>query len=152
MEALDPSGTWLGTLQLPSAKLRLVLNVERSGGGGWSATADSPDQGGFGIPVTRIDLVGSHLTLSIDSIGAAFSGDLSEDGRTLASAVPVAKGHPGNPMTWDDMRDKFNGLVEPRLGKQTAALFGLFHEFGGRRDALVEIRSILGSVRAARDA
>ena len=71
-----------------------------------------------------------------------------ENGHTMASDVPVAKGHPGNPMTWDDMRDKFNGLVEPRLGTQTAALFGLFHEFGGRRDALVEIRSILGSVRA----
>jgi len=75
-----------------------------------------------------------------------------ENGRTLASDVPVAKGHPGNPMTWDDMRDKFNGLVEPRLGQQTAALFGLLREFGGRRDALAEIRAMLGSVRAVQDA
>ena len=27
--------------------------------------------------------------------------------------ISVAKGHPGNPIGWDDMRDKFFGLVEP---------------------------------------
>ena len=37
-------------------------------------------------------------------------------GATRRCAVPVAKGHPGNPMSWDDMRAKFEGLVEPVAG------------------------------------
>jgi 2-methylcitrate dehydratase PrpD len=31
-------------------------------------------------------------------------------------------GHPDNPMTWDDMSQKFTGLVEPVLGAETAPL------------------------------
>jgi len=44
--------------------------------------------------------------------------------------VPVAKGHPGNPMSWDDMHGKFDALVAPRLGSRTDSLFGLLREFG----------------------
>src|SRR5437764_209378 len=53
------------------------------------------------------------------------------DGRREAAHVPVAKGHPGNPMNWDDMHGKFDGLVKPRLGVRTEPLFGLLCEFGG---------------------
>ncbi len=69
-----------------------------------------------------------------------------KNGRRIITDVPVAKGHPGNPMNWDDMWHKFNSLVEPRLGQRTATLFGLIREFGGRHDGLVEFRSILGSL------
>ncbi len=69
-----------------------------------------------------------------------------KNGRRIITDVPVAKGHPGNPMNWDDMWHKFNSLVEPRLGQRTATLFGLIREFGGRHDGLVEFRSILSSL------
>ncbi len=64
------------------------------------------------------------------------------DGHSTTADVPVAKGHPGNPMTWDDMQAKFSALVEPRLGARSAALFALVREFG-RGGALDEMRSIL---------
>lgn len=64
------------------------------------------------------------------------------DGQRLTQTVPVAKGHPGNPMNWDDMRAKFSALVEPRLGPRSEALFGLAREFG-RGGALDEMRAIL---------
>jgi 2-methylcitrate dehydratase PrpD len=64
------------------------------------------------------------------------------DGRRLTETVPVAKGHPGNPIGWDDMRTKFNALVAPRLGARAESLFGLVREFG-RGGALAEIRAIL---------
>jgi len=64
------------------------------------------------------------------------------DGRHEAAHVPVAKGHPGNPMDWDDMRGKFDALVTPRLGARTDALFGLLRAFG-RGDVLAEIRAML---------
>jgi 2-methylcitrate dehydratase PrpD len=64
------------------------------------------------------------------------------DRRHREAHVPVAKGHPGNPMTWDDMWRKFEALVAPRLGSHTEALFGLVREFG-RGGVLGEMRAIL---------
>jgi 2-methylcitrate dehydratase PrpD len=64
------------------------------------------------------------------------------DGRRGQAHVPVAKGHPGNPMNWDDMWRKFEALVSPRLGLRSGALFGLVRGFG-RGDVLGEIRAIL---------
>lgn len=45
--------------------------------------------------------------------------------------VPVAKGHPGNPMDWADMRMKFDGLVAESLGNRAPALFAALRDFGG---------------------
>jgi 2-methylcitrate dehydratase PrpD len=64
------------------------------------------------------------------------------DGRTEAKHVPVAKGHPGNPMNWDDMRGKFAALTAPCLGARTEALFDLARNFG-RSGTLPEIRAIV---------
>src|ERR1700730_8004209 len=65
-----------------------------------------------------------------------------DDGRRGRAHVPVAKGHPGNPMTWDDMWRKFEALVAPTLGSRSEALFALAREFG-RGGVLAEIRAIL---------
>ena len=43
-------------------------------------------------------------------------------GETLRAEQRVVRGHPDNPMTWDDMAQKFMGLAEPVLGGQAAAL------------------------------
>lgn len=64
------------------------------------------------------------------------------DGRRATAAVPVAKGHPGNPMNWRDMRDKFTALVGDRLDGRAEALFGLVRDFG-RGGVLNEMRAIL---------
>ncbi|NJO24126.1 MAG: MmgE/PrpD family protein [Sphingomonadales bacterium] len=45
------------------------------------------------------------------------------DGRTSTHEIATAKGHPGNPIAWDDMWAKFSGLVSPRLGRETETLF-----------------------------
>lgn len=42
----------------------------------------------------------------------------------------MVMGHPDNPMSWDALREKFEGLVEPVLGAQrTATLFHLGRNF-----------------------
>src|SRR5207237_3583420 len=64
------------------------------------------------------------------------------DGRREMAHVPIAKGHPGNPMNWDDMHGKFEALVASRLGVRSDKLFGLLREFG-RGDVLAEIRAML---------
>ncbi|MGQ0751956.1 MAG: MmgE/PrpD family protein [Betaproteobacteria bacterium] len=47
-----------------------------------------------------------------------------EGGERLHAGVERCLGHPDNPLSWDDLRIKFEGLVEPILGSQrTAALY-----------------------------
>ncbi len=55
--------------------------------------------------------------------------------------VPVAKGHPGNPMGWDDMRFKFDGLVGDHLGNRAAILFSALRDFsnGGSLSVIHDI-------------
>ena len=61
--------------------------------------------------------------------------------------VPVAKGHPGNPMGWDDMDRKFGGLVAPLLHIRTGRMFGLLQAFGNG-NALTEARALWETLRA----
>jgi 2-methylcitrate dehydratase PrpD len=71
------------------------------------------------------------------------------DGKTLAHDIPVGRGHPGNPMTWDDLWRKFSALVEPRLRHRTAEAFELLRGFGADA-SLPRLRTLLASVTAPR--
>lgn len=52
------------------------------------------------------------------------------DGRTLAHTIDTALGHPGNPLGWDDMRDKFIALAAPVLGSDALPLFDTVRVLG----------------------
>jgi 2-methylcitrate dehydratase PrpD len=53
-----------------------------------------------------------------------------EDGERLHGETQCVIGHPDNPLSWDHLREKFDGLVEPVLGAQKAAkLFDLGRHF-----------------------
>ena len=51
-----------------------------------------------------------------------------EGGERRRSDIAIAKGHPGNPMTWDDMRAKLVGLAG--ASEQTDSLFEALRQFG----------------------
>jgi 2-methylcitrate dehydratase PrpD len=72
------------------------------------------------------------------------SATLTIDG--VAEHIAVAKGHPGNPLGWDDMKRKFDGLAAPALRNRTGAMFGLLRRFGDG-DVLPEARAILQDLR-----
>ena len=44
--------------------------------------------------------------------------DSTKDGRTMRSELTYPKGDPENPVTWDEMRTKFNVLSAPIIGSQ----------------------------------
>ena len=67
------------------------------------------------------------------------------DGRRAVAEVPVAKGHPGNPMGWDDMRTKFDALVTPVLGPRGETLFALARDFG-RAGTLGKMQEVLAGL------
>lgn len=66
---------------------------------------------------------------------------------TLTEPVLVAKGHPGNPMSWDDMRRKFDGLVPPALGNRSGELFDALGRFGVGT-SVTAIRELLADLSA----
>lgn len=48
-----------------------------------------------------------------------------EDGETLRSQTDIVLGHPDNPMSSDEVRNKFDGLVRPVVGDKTDEIFRL---------------------------
>lgn len=51
-------------------------------------------------------------------------------GKPARFDVAVAKGHPGNPLTWEDMGEKFFGLLPPAAGAGGRDLFDGLRGFG----------------------
>jgi uncharacterized protein (TIGR03435 family) len=80
-DAKNIEGTWQGTLQVPQRSLRLVLQVTKDPKG-WAGKFYSIDQATPGINAA-VALDGNAFKISIDLIGASFTGTLSADGNTL---------------------------------------------------------------------
>jgi len=62
------------------------------------------------LPLVTLEAVPTQ-----DSWTAHLDVDLA-DGTRLKAHTDVVKGHPDNPMGWDDLHVKFRGLVEPAMG------------------------------------
>ena len=77
--APDVVGSWQGTLTVPGGQLRIVFHIKSADDGLLSATLDSPNQGAFGIPVSRVTVAGDTLRLEVQAIGGHFEGVIRAD-------------------------------------------------------------------------
>jgi pimeloyl-ACP methyl ester carboxylesterase len=75
-------GTWEGTLDAGTARLRTALVVERDSAGGLKGALISIDQGNARIPGT-ITTSGDTLTIALSAAGAGFKGVLTTAGDSL---------------------------------------------------------------------
>ena len=75
-------GTWQGTLHA-GRDLRLVMKISNGDGGGYKAVSYSIDQGGDPIPVAKITLEGTAVSMSVTAIGGTYEGKLGADGKTI---------------------------------------------------------------------
>jgi uncharacterized protein (TIGR03435 family) len=75
--------TWQGTLHA-GRDLRIVMKISKGDDGGYKAVSYSIDQGGDGIPVSKITLEGSTVKMSVPAIGGSYEGKLSGDGKTIS--------------------------------------------------------------------
>jgi 2-methylcitrate dehydratase PrpD len=102
------------------------------GANGYAATAGDFSDQRLADPdlravVERVELKSDEgLDLTAARISARFG-----DGGSIDFETPLALGNPGNPMSWDDMREKFVALVEPVLGDKTEPLFAALRDFDG---------------------
>jgi pimeloyl-ACP methyl ester carboxylesterase len=72
-------GNWSGSLQAGDAVLHLVLHVSKAEDGSFKATIDSLDQGVYGIEVTSLAQMDSHLQFAVSSVGASYDGKVLAD-------------------------------------------------------------------------
>ena len=73
--------TWQGTINVDKG-LRTVLKITKNESG-YKATFYSIDQGGDGIPVSKITLDGATVAMSISVIDGKYEGKLSPDGKLI---------------------------------------------------------------------
>jgi uncharacterized protein (TIGR03435 family) len=74
--------TWQGTLHA-GRDLRTVVKISKADDGGYKAVFYSIDQGGDGLPVSKITLEGTTVKMSLPMIGGTYEGKLSGDGKTI---------------------------------------------------------------------
>ena len=80
----DYSGTWKGMLQFPNGgEQRAQLNISKNSDGTLSATADSPDQGAFGIVVDKISIDNNLMRFEINSLSGFYEGKLVDGSMTI---------------------------------------------------------------------
>ncbi|MFZ9388343.1 MAG: alpha/beta hydrolase family protein [Chitinophagaceae bacterium] len=72
------AGTWQGTLQV-GMDLRIVFHIRDDGKGGYTATADSPDQSAYGLKCDKTSASGNEITITMDDLRASYTGKLVND-------------------------------------------------------------------------
>lgn len=63
-----------------------MVKISKADGGGYKAVFYSIDQGGDGLPVTKITLEGTTVKMSLTAIGGTYEGKLSSDGKSIVGS------------------------------------------------------------------
>jgi hypothetical protein len=73
----DLTGQWRGTIAIQGIRLEIIFHVSRKDGR-FVSTLDSPDQNAYRIPVSTTTFNHPDVKFDMSSIGAVFSGKLSD--------------------------------------------------------------------------
>lgn len=76
-------GTWEGTLDAGSVKLRLVLHIDAPKNGALAGRLDSPDQGATDLPIDSLSVAANTLRFEMKSLAAMYEGKLDSDGNQI---------------------------------------------------------------------
>jgi hypothetical protein len=79
----DIRGQWAGRLEVPGAKLRLILKVGKTPDGAFAGTLASPDQGPGELPMTSASVAPPKVTLEWKAIHGKFEGTLTNNGSVM---------------------------------------------------------------------
>lgn len=72
-------GSWIGQLETPDNSLTVVFRFEMNKDGEFVGFTDSPDQGGFGIPVTETAIEEGTVDIKVSSLQAEYKGKMAGD-------------------------------------------------------------------------
>lgn len=77
----DYRGDWQGVLSVMTQELPVNLHV--TPGADDEVTLDSPDQGLFGLPATKVEIVEGALGLEWETLGASYVGRIDDAGEAV---------------------------------------------------------------------
>jgi hypothetical protein len=102
----DLQGCWEGVVEVSAMKLRIVLKVEKSPDGNYTATMDSIDQGVKGIPINAVTLSNSTVRFELSSMMVEYQGDLNTPATEISGqweqrgmSFPLSLKRTSNPST-----------------------------------------------------
>ena len=80
------AGHWEGSIQLPSTRLEVRVDLEQSGGGAWSGTIDIPVQALREFKLGDVTVTGRSVSFRMPGIPGdpKFAGELDETGKTIS--------------------------------------------------------------------
>lgn len=84
--AVDPSGHWEGTVDVPNTPVQVGFDIAKNGKGELAGTFSQPAQHIKALPLAGVTVEGRtvRLVLKAGAASSTFAGTLSQDGKTIA--------------------------------------------------------------------
>ena len=82
-QSADPSGHWVGTVNMPTMEIAVEVDFVKSASGLFSGTLSTPPQKVFGLPLSKVDVTATSIAFAART-DQRFAGALSADGNTIA--------------------------------------------------------------------
>lgn len=145
--AQNITGDWQGTLKVGTVGLHLVLHIKREKDGALKADFDSVDQNAYGIPITSIELKGTKLTFSADSIHSSYEGTIAPDGKSIKGTWTQGRplpldftrmAKPTQPVKPSDIDGEWLGTLQAGA-KKLRVVFRIFNTELGLRASFASI-------------
>ena len=87
-QSADPSGHWVGTVDMPTMEVGVEVDFIKSASGLFSGTLSTPSQKLLGLPLSKVDVNGTSITFAART-DQGFAGALSPDGSTISGAYSM---------------------------------------------------------------
>ena len=87
-QSADPSGHWVGTVDMPAMEVGVEVDFIKSASGLFAGTLSTPSQKLLGLPLSRVDVNGTSITFAART-DQRFAGALSPDGSTISGAYSM---------------------------------------------------------------
>ena len=72
-------GSWIGELKTLGPTLTVVFRFEKTKDGEFAGFHDSPDQGGYGIPVNKTEMKDGTVNIKVSKLQASYKGKMEGD-------------------------------------------------------------------------
>jgi D-alanyl-D-alanine-carboxypeptidase/D-alanyl-D-alanine-endopeptidase len=72
--AEDPAGDWKGVVTTPGGPLHVAVHLHASGAGAYAGTADSPDQGAYDLPLSKVIATAETMSFELPVAHASYAG------------------------------------------------------------------------------
>lgn len=70
--AEDPAGDWTGVVTTATGPIHVAVHLHTAGAGGYAGTADSPDQGVYDLPLSKVTATGEAMSFDLPAIHGGY--------------------------------------------------------------------------------